>query len=107
MTEYIIIITTVGKQTEAQIIARRLVTQRLAACVNILPRIHSIYWWEGAICEEEEIMIVIKTKSTCEDQVYQLIKSLHSYDLPELITLTIANGDEPYLNWLNVSLSTS
>jgi len=107
MTDFIIIITTVGKQKEAQIIAKQLVTQQLAACVNIFPRIQSIYCWKGSICEDEEVMIVIKTKTSHEKQVYEVVKSLHSYDLPELITFPITNGYKPYLNWLDDSLSTT
>jgi periplasmic divalent cation tolerance protein len=105
MTDFIIIITTVGKQKEAKTIAKQLVTQQLAACVNILPGIQSTYCWKGSICEDEEVMMVIKTKTSHEKQVYQVIKSLHSYDLPELITLPIKNGYQPYLSWLNDSLS--
>lgn len=105
MTDYILIITTVGSQEEAKTIARHLVTKRLVACVNSLPGIHSTYRWRGKVCEDEEIMMLIKTKTAFEKRVYQVVKSLHSYDLPEVITLPIVNGDEPYFKWLNDSLS--
>lgn len=94
-----VVLVTASSQQEAGAIARAIVTQKLAACVNVFP-VQSTYTWGGAVQQEEEWQLVIKTDLACWDELNQAIQSLHSYDVPELIALPIAQGSEAYLSWL-------
>ena len=98
--EPIIVLTTVPSTKAGESIAKRLVEQRAVACVNILPKMTSIYHWEGQIQKEDEYLLIIKSVKEREKEVYDLIRKLHSYDVPEILTIPIQNGDESYLNWL-------
>ena len=99
----VVVLVTASSQQEARAIARALVTEKLAACVNIFP-VQSTYTWEGAVQQEEEWQMVIKTDLGRWDELSQAIQSLHSYDVPELIALPIMQGSEAYLSWLASSL---
>lgn len=93
-------LTTVGSLEEGRRIARALVERRLAACVNLVPNLTSVYRWQGAVEEAEEVLLVIKTT---EDQLAALeaaVRELHSYDLPEFLALRVEAGSQPYLEWL-------
>lgn len=96
--EPVIILSTAGEK-EAKGIAQALVMQRLAACVNIAG-VASVYRWEGALCEDREQLLIIKTVSGQVDAVLREIRSLHSYELPEMIVVPVAGGYPPYLQWL-------
>jgi periplasmic divalent cation tolerance protein len=87
-------------QGKGREIARELVNERLAACINIIPAITSVYFWEGQIQEDGEELMVIKTTADAWQNLQARIKSLHPYDLPEMIYFPIEGGYEPYLNWL-------
>jgi len=100
MTNNRLVLTTTGSREEAQKIARALVQQRLAACVNIVPQIHSVYRWQEKVEESEECLLLIKTISTRCDHVCETIKQLHSYNLPECISLAIEDGSAEYLKWI-------
>lgn len=100
MTEARIAITTVGSEEEAGRIAQALVEERLAACVQILPAIQSIYRWKGAIQNEREWLLVIKTMSARIAEVERRVGQLHSYEVPEFVVLEVAAVGEPYLAWL-------
>jgi periplasmic divalent cation tolerance protein len=104
MTDFQIVLSTCGDRETAERIAHRLVEQRLAACVNILPGVQSIYRWQGAVESETEVLMLIKTKATLVQEVQSAIASLHSYEIPELLVLPIAGGSEAYLGWLEGSL---
>ena len=104
MTDKRIVITTAGSQDEARKIAEALVTRRLAACVNIIPRIQSIYWWQGKVGESREWLLVIKTTAAAFNRVASAIKEMHSYELPECVCLTIEGGSQEYLNWIGESV---
>lgn len=86
--------------THADALARLLVEQRLAACVNALPGVRSTYRWEGAICTDEEVTLLIKTRADRVQDVTDAIVANHPYDVPEVIALPILEGHAPYLNWV-------
>ena len=98
--DFAIILTTASAVEEGQSIANTLVEKQLAACVNIIPKISSVYHWEGQIQSESEVLLLIKTTKDLESEVYQEVQNVHSYDTPELITLPITNGSETYLDWI-------
>lgn len=100
MTPMCLVLTTAGSADEAKKIARALVERRLASCVNIVPRIESVYRWKGQVESAEEWLLVIKIRGTAFERVRDAIEELHSYDLPECIMLEIAEGDKAYLDWL-------
>jgi periplasmic divalent cation tolerance protein len=100
MTDIRIVLTTAGSQKEARKIANALVERRLAACVNIVHRIESIYRWRDKIEKAAEWLLIIKTTVSTVERVGDALKELHSYELPECIVLEVAEGDKGYLNWL-------
>jgi periplasmic divalent cation tolerance protein len=100
MTEARIVVTTAGSADEARLIAEALVDRKLAACVNILPKITSIYRWKGKVEESDEWMLWIKTTQALFERVRDAIKELHSYVLPECVCLAIEDGSKEYLGWL-------
>jgi periplasmic divalent cation tolerance protein len=104
MTDKLLVLTTAGSESEARKIAQTLVERRLAACVNIIPRIQSVYRWQGKVEQAEEFLLLIKTVKGREEQVHAAICELHSYDLPECIAIPIVSGDADYLNWLSDSV---
>ena len=104
MSDKLIVLTTAGSETEARKMAHTLVERRLAACVNIIPRIQSVYRWEGKVEETEECLLLIKTVKAREDQVRTAIRELHTYDLPECIAIPIESGSAEYLKWLSDSV---
>jgi periplasmic divalent cation tolerance protein len=105
MTDKQIVLTTAGSEEEARKIARTLLDRRLAACVNILPQIESIYRWQGNVDEGREWLLLIKTSSLLFHVVRDAIRELHSYDLPECIAVNIENGSAEYLQWLGDSIT--
>ncbi len=100
MTDKKIVLTTAGSHEEALRIGRSLVEEKLAACVNIVGPIQSVYRWQGAVEEGEEFLLVIKTTAAAFERVRDAIRRLHSYDLPECIQLPIEAGSREYLEWL-------
>jgi len=104
MTGNKLILTTSGSREEAQRIARALVERRLAACVNIVPQIESIYRWKENIEQADEWLLLIKTTTSAFEHVRDAIKELHSYQLPECICLDIEDGSAEYLKWLGGSV---
>jgi periplasmic divalent cation tolerance protein len=105
MTDKRIVLTTAGSDEEARKIAHHLVEHRLAACVNILPQVSSVYRWEDKIDEAREWLLVVKTTAAVFGEVRQAIAELHSYALPECICLTIEDGSTEYLQWIGDSIS--
>jgi periplasmic divalent cation tolerance protein len=105
VTMYQIILTTCPTLALAQTIANTLVCEQLAACVNILPKMSSVYQWQGDIITDHEIQLLIKTKKDKFQQVAEKIKALHSYEVPEIIALNIQQGDNRYLTWIDESLT--
>ncbi len=94
------ILCTCGKKEEAASIARTLVEERLAACVNVMPGIESVYRWRGKVESAEEVLLLVKTTEERFPAVRDRIAELHSYDTPEIIALPVMTGSENYLAWL-------
>jgi len=95
-----------GNEDEAAKIARALVEERLAPCVNILGPVRSVYRWRGAIESEREYLLVIKSHARLYSRVERKVRELHSYEVPEIIAVAIAQGSKPYLDWLIESTAT-
>lgn len=104
MTNKRIVLSTAGSEDEARKIAHHLVEQRLAACVNIIPRIESVYRWEGKVESNREYLLLIKTSSTMFPEVRDAILELHSYELPECVEIAVEDGSSEYLQWVEESL---
>ncbi len=100
MTDNRIVLSTVGSEDEARTIANHLVENRLAACVNIMPQIESIYRWQGKMESSREWLLLIKTTDERFPAVRDAIRELHSYELPECIAINIEDGSPLYLQWL-------
>ncbi len=100
MQEAIVVYVTVGSAAEGELLARALVEERLAACVNRIGQIHSTYRWQGEIEQSQEELLIIKTVKEMFPALEKRIRALHSYAVPEIIALPIAQGSEEYLSWL-------
>ena len=101
MTNARIILTTAGSKEEAGKIAHALVKRRLAACVNIVPQIESVYRWQAKIETAQEWLLLIKTQAGLYERVRDAVKELHSYDLPECVMLEVTAGSQEYLDWID------
>ena len=95
--------TTCKDRRQAAAIARALVTERLAACVTIVPGVASIYVWEGKLEEGREVLLVIKSRSALSKRLTARIRKLHPYSVPEVVTVSIASGNPDYLRWVRES----
>lgn len=102
-TEEIIIFITAPGEDEAVRIARSLVDSRLAACVNIIKDIRSIYTWQGKVEDDSEVLMIVKTVQSLFTPLSAKVKEIHSYDVPEIIALPISDGSEDYLEWIKMS----
>ena len=100
MTEALVVLCTCPDEPVAQRISRELVSEGLAACVNRLSGIRSIYRWQGALQDEPEVLLVIKTVKGRYEALEMRLKALHPYEVPEIIALPILAGSEPYLAWM-------
>jgi periplasmic divalent cation tolerance protein len=104
MTDKRVVVTTCGSLEEARHIARGVIEQRLAACVNIVPQVESIFRWKGEVETSNESLLVIKTTAGMFERLRAALKELHSYEVPECIELTVTNGSEAYLDWIGESV---
>jgi len=100
MTNARIVLTTTGTQEEARKIAYALVERRLAACVNLVPHLESIYRWQDKVESAQEWLLLIKTQADLFERVRDAVKELHSYDLPECVMLEVGAGSREYLDWI-------
>jgi periplasmic divalent cation tolerance protein len=96
----IAVITTVGTEEQAYLIAREIIGRRQAACVNIIPAIRSIYRWKGKICKDGELLLIVKTLEGEFEGVAATIRELHSYELPEILSFGVSHGDQSFLDWI-------
>ena len=101
--ELIVLVTTSNDDDQAARIADALVSERLAACVNIVPAIDSVYRWEGQVARDRETLMIIKTTDERYAELEWRVKELHSYGTPEVVALRIEQGSEQYLSWLRES----
>jgi periplasmic divalent cation tolerance protein len=99
-TEYISVFITAPNEEEAAGISRTLVGERLAACVNIIRPVRSIYRWQGRVEDEQEVLMIVKTKKSLFERLQTRVKELHSYKVPEIIGIPLAEGSKEYLDWL-------
>ena len=100
MTGPVVVLTALGAPPDAQRIARALVEERLAACVNVVPGVVSVYRWKGVVEEEDELLLVIKTIGERVEQLKARLLQLHPYELPEVVVIPIGGGHGAYLAWL-------
>jgi len=105
VSDAVVVLSTVGTAEDASRIARALVERRLAACVNVVPGVRSVYRWQGRVEEDDERLLVIKTRRERFEALREALLALHPYELPEAIVLPIEAGHAPYLAWLDESVA--
>ena len=105
MTDKIVVFSTASSAEEAEKIARVLVEERLAACVNVLPGALSVYRWKGKIESSTECVLIIKSSRERFDRLRARLEKIHSYEVPEVVALAVVDGSSNYLNWLEAELS--
>jgi periplasmic divalent cation tolerance protein len=104
MTDKKLVLSTCGSVDEARKLARALVEKQLAACVNIIPQIESLYYWKGKVETSTEYLLVIKTTAGAFDELRDVLTELHSYDVPECLEIAIEDGSAAYLAWIGESV---
>ena len=102
-TEHVVVLTTLPADADTAAFAAALVEARLVACVNVLPQMESIYRWEGAVERDVERQIVLKTSRDRTNALWERVRELHPYDVPEFIVLPIVDGNDAYLRWIGDS----
>jgi len=100
MNEYLLVISTVPTEDEGNAIAQKIVEEQLAACVTVTSAVQSFYWWEERISIDKEFILFVKTKTSLFPKLEERIKTLHSYQVPEIIALPIHTGSKDYLDWI-------
>jgi len=100
----VVILITASIDEEAEKIANRLLTQRKAACVNIIPKVRSLFWWKGELDSADEAVLIVKSKASLVDEIVSLVKEAHSYEVPEVIALPLIGGNPDYLSWMSDEL---
>ena len=101
MSEKLVVLMTAGSQEEAERIAQALVAEMLAACVNLIPAVTSVYRWEGQVQSDQEWLLVAKSRRDVLDDLVRRVQALHSYDVPEIIALPLVGGSDAYLRWVD------
>jgi periplasmic divalent cation tolerance protein len=101
---YTVLFITASSAQEAQRIAQGLVKEKLVACVNMIENMTSVFWWEAKVDSAKEVLLIAKTTKAKLSKITALVKSLHSYQVPEIIALPIIGGYKPYLEWIDESL---
>ena len=104
MTDFVQAITTTETRADAQAIANALVEQRLAGCVQVMGPITSTYWWESKVETAEEWLCLIKSRRDLYEELEQVIREAHPYDVPEILAVPVTAGSKPYLEWLDGEL---
>jgi periplasmic divalent cation tolerance protein len=101
----VVLLSTAPSMDKGAEIARALVGEKLAACVNLVPGVRSIYAWKGELCDEAEVLCVIKTRAERVEALRARLVTLHPYEVPELVVLDVSGGHPPYLSWVGESTS--
>ncbi len=104
MSDFLVVYVTVGSPAEADRLAQALVKERLAACVNRIHSVRSVYRWQGQVEQSEEELLIIKTKRNLWEPLKNTVRNLHSYSVPEIIALPVVEGNESYLQWIDDEL---
>ena len=104
-SSYIVLFITAATTDEAQQIAKVLLEQKKVACVNVVPRISSYFRWQNKLDSAQESLLIVKTKSSVFAEIVNLVKKVHSYDVPEIIALPILDGNQDYLEWIEKNTS--
>lgn len=107
MPNAIVVLMTAGSREEAVRLAEMLVNSRLAACVQIMPEVESVYFWEGKVERQPETLLVIKTTKDNFDELQREVRALHSYETPEIVALLVTAASAPYLEWLSTTVKAS
>lgn len=97
---FIVVLITTSTEKEAKKISDKLLDKKLVACVNIVKKVNSFFWWKNKIESANEILLMAKTKINLFNDIVKLVKTLHSYEVPEIIAVPIINADENYLDWI-------
>jgi len=105
--DFIVVLMTVPGQEEAQRISQSLLKEKLVACVNVIPEVHSLYWWQGKIDNADEVLLVAKSRKSYFDKIKDCVRTHHSYEVPEILALPVVGGNDEYLNWIEQSLKTA
>jgi periplasmic divalent cation tolerance protein len=100
----VVILITASIDEEAEKIANKLLTQRKAVCVNIIPKVQSLFWWKGELDSADEAVLIVKSKASLVDEIVSLVREAHSYEVPEVIALPLIGGNPDYLNWMSDEL---
>lgn len=100
MTDALLVLTTLPTADKAAEVAKALVEERLAACANLLPAVRSIYRWQGKLQDENEVLVLLKTRAEHLERLKLRILELHPYELPEVLAVPVEAGYQPYLDWL-------
>jgi periplasmic divalent cation tolerance protein len=101
---HIAVFITAAHKKEADRIARELIKNRVVACVNIIDKIESLFWWQGKVERSKEVLLIIKSRKEKLAKIIKIVKSIHSYEVPEIIAFAIIGGDKRYLKWIDESL---
>src|ERR1041385_3374374 len=104
-SEYVLVLTTLPADADAAAFAEALVEARLAACVNLLPPMESVYRWQGSVERETERQVIVKTTLPRVDALWQRVRELHPYEVPEFVVIPIVDGNQAYLQWIADSTS--
>ncbi len=97
---YTVLFITTANTEEAQRISSMLLNRKKAACVNIVPKVSSLFWWQDKLDSAQESLLIVKTKTSLLNEVVTLVREIHSYDIPEIIALPIVGGNQDYLDWI-------
>ena len=102
---YVVVLITAANKKEALALARSLLNLKLAACVNIISNLESFFRWKGKVEKAKEALLIVKTRKEKFSAVVKAVKSMHSYEVPEIISIPITSGFKPYLKWIDESLT--
>jgi periplasmic divalent cation tolerance protein len=104
MADYVVVLVTCPNRRQAAQLAKTLVGRRLAACVNIVPGVQSLFWWQDRVHQAHETLLIMKTRAKAFEPLRRAVRAHHPYDVPEVIAMPIARAHQPYLRWITSSV---